>query len=132
MVAELSRVLKPNGTLVLSTPNKTMGSLFGVPFRPEHLREYSLTELVKILEAHFDKIELCGWGIISTKIGRAKHRLIATARTLPGAFHLSLLARGKKASRTLSKITGTEEKVEKITNPQKQPRNFVIVCRNRK
>ncbi len=51
---ELRRVLRPNGTLMLSTPNaKYTRPVDGVPANPFHVHEYEPDELLTELEDHF-------------------------------------------------------------------------------
>lgn len=56
-VAELRRVLKPGGTLLLSTPNKEVSSPDGPPSNPWHVREYFLADLRELL-ADFEDLEV--------------------------------------------------------------------------
>ncbi|MVO09043.1 hypothetical protein GOQ30_07670 [Flavobacterium sp. TP390] len=50
---EIYRVLKPNGTLILSTPNKEKT----ITKNPWHIREYNDVELKKILKSKHFKVE---------------------------------------------------------------------------
>ncbi|MDQ4144427.1 MAG: class I SAM-dependent methyltransferase [Actinomycetota bacterium] len=60
-VAELRRVLKPDGALLLSTPNALHTKpVNGVPSNPYHVREYSPRELTTLLERHFQSVEMLG------------------------------------------------------------------------
>ncbi len=60
-LAEIRRVMSPNGLLVLSTPNR-------ITFSPDsneaasdfHFREYSAQELKPLLDRHFSQVTLCG------------------------------------------------------------------------
>lgn len=54
---ELRRVLRPDGLLLLSTPQNRLGA---VPVNPQHLREYSLEELLALAEPCFAPLELLG------------------------------------------------------------------------
>lgn len=57
-VSEISRVLKPEGLLILSTPNRLITNpglgLKEKPWNHFHVREYSPSELQAVLEKHFE------------------------------------------------------------------------------
>ena len=55
-VREVSRVLRPGGKFVVSTPNAPMS----LTRNPWHVREYNADELRNILECHFAKVEAYG------------------------------------------------------------------------
>lgn len=55
-LAEIARVLAPDGQLLLSTPNR----LESDGENPFHLREYVAHELEGVLSAHFGRVELRG------------------------------------------------------------------------
>lgn len=60
-ISELGRVLKPDGTLILSTPNANYTNpVNGKPRNPYHLHEYRPDELVDALDRHFASLELLG------------------------------------------------------------------------
>jgi len=52
-IAEIKRILRPDGMLVLGTPNKEMSSPGREPTNPYHVREFYFEELQEILAAHF-------------------------------------------------------------------------------
>jgi SAM-dependent methyltransferase len=56
LVREVSRVLKPRGRLVLSTPNRA----FRTSANPFHVREFTATELRTLLGAFFEEVRLYG------------------------------------------------------------------------
>ncbi|EFK11534.1 methyltransferase domain protein [delta proteobacterium NaphS2] len=58
---ELKRLLKQNGILILTTPNRKHRLFpFQKPTNPYHLREYSLRQLAKDLNAVFDSVIIYG------------------------------------------------------------------------
>jgi ubiquinone/menaquinone biosynthesis C-methylase UbiE len=60
-VAELRRVLRTGGKLILSTPNANYTQpVDGVPSNPYHIHEYEPSELVSELESHFSVNQLLG------------------------------------------------------------------------
>jgi SAM-dependent methyltransferase len=61
LLRELRRVLKPDGLLLLSTPNRSVRLLpMERPWNPEHRREYSLAALGRQLRGHFPSVVLLG------------------------------------------------------------------------
>jgi len=56
LVAEIARVLRPGGQLVVSTPNKAMS----LTRNPWHVREYTPAELANLLGREFYQIEELG------------------------------------------------------------------------
>lgn len=60
-IAELRRVLKPDGVLIISTPNSLYTKpIDGKPRNPFHVREFDAKELRELLAVHFKSIELLG------------------------------------------------------------------------
>ncbi|QQS32200.1 MAG: class I SAM-dependent methyltransferase [Acidobacteriota bacterium] len=60
-IAELARVLKPDGRAVISTPNALYTKpVNGKPLNPFHLYEFTPTEYRDLLEPHFSSVELLG------------------------------------------------------------------------
>ncbi|MBN8588152.1 MAG: methyltransferase domain-containing protein [Rhodothermia bacterium] len=55
-VSECARVLKPGGTLILSTPNIRMS----LTRNPWHVREYTASELTQLCTAFFHSVEMKG------------------------------------------------------------------------
>ena len=60
-LSEIKRVLKKNGKLIITTPNREYRLREGQkPWNPFHKTEYSSEQLKKILEIYFDKVEMLG------------------------------------------------------------------------
>ena len=61
LLSEIRRVLRLDGVLLLTTPNRAVRLLpLQRPWNPEHLREYTLKTLHKKLESHFPKFVVLG------------------------------------------------------------------------
>lgn len=63
-LAEVVRVLKPDGTFICSTPNRSVTmpgkKLSDTPWNPFHVREYSQLEFLSLLGEKFKEINLYG------------------------------------------------------------------------
>ena len=55
-VREINRVLRPNGKLILTTPNAPMS----LTRNPWHVREYQAYELQNLLSVHFKEVKMSG------------------------------------------------------------------------
>jgi ubiquinone/menaquinone biosynthesis C-methylase UbiE len=64
VIFELLRVLKPNGMLIISSPNRTVTSpgksLTDSPQNPYHLTEFSQKEFISLLREHSDVVGVYG------------------------------------------------------------------------
>ena len=60
MIQELKRVVKPNGTIYLSTPNIKVNSPSGIVTNPYHTQEWNTTEFDGILNKNFNSYQLFG------------------------------------------------------------------------
>lgn len=93
----LHKWLKPNGILILSTPNKTVTSPFTrYPMNPHHVIEFSLTDLERELAPLFQASSVYGQRMVkrvfTKKLIRKGIRLIE--KMLDREFHLYDLANG--------------------------------------
>jgi 2-polyprenyl-3-methyl-5-hydroxy-6-metoxy-1,4-benzoquinol methylase len=57
MMAEIKRVLKADGLLIMSTPQNCIGD---IPICHEHVKEYSLDELIQAVSSYFDIVHIDG------------------------------------------------------------------------
>jgi ubiquinone/menaquinone biosynthesis C-methylase UbiE len=62
-VVEIRRVLKADGTLVLSTPNKLISSPTPGSMWPHHIHEFYPDELQALLRPYFTAVEMWGMSI---------------------------------------------------------------------
>jgi ubiquinone/menaquinone biosynthesis C-methylase UbiE len=90
-LAELKRVLKPHGTLILSTPNSNYTKpINGKPSNPFHVFEYAPSELKAELENHFMVEKFLGQNLSEAikipPFQDAQHRLPKDAATRTKLF----------------------------------------------
>ncbi|MSP02996.1 MAG: methyltransferase domain-containing protein [Acetobacteraceae bacterium] len=57
-VAEVHRVIRPNGSFVVSTPDRDIYSPPGTPPNPFHVQEFDRTEFLDLLYRHFKYVSL--------------------------------------------------------------------------
>jgi ubiquinone/menaquinone biosynthesis C-methylase UbiE len=57
-LSEIRRVLKNGGMAIISTPNKDIIRVEGIPNNPEHVKELNKNEFMYLLEKFFQKVEL--------------------------------------------------------------------------
>lgn len=60
LLTEFKRVVKSNGTIIISTPNFLINSPDGVIINPYHTQEWKYEELFSLLNSHFSKVTI--WG----------------------------------------------------------------------
>lgn len=100
-IRKLKSKLKPNGVLLISTPNKT-NRLFNYvqkPWNIYHLKEYSITDLSKLLTKEFKSFEILKIGssnaLMMDEINRTqKQKLVSLPCTLffyPNFLRVTLL-----------------------------------------
>ena len=60
MVSEFNRVIKPGGTVIISTPNIKLSSPGGKIINPYHTQEFTYDELKDVLTAEFKDVVIYG------------------------------------------------------------------------
>jgi SAM-dependent methyltransferase len=114
-VAEIRRVLRSGGALILSTPNSRVSSPEGEVSNPWHVREYALDDLRALLEPHFDEVDIFAQRHLPTGLRR---RIAGAAwRVQDFALRSGVSRRRIYGSLEVSRPTSTE------------PVNWVLVCR---
>jgi SAM-dependent methyltransferase len=68
MLAEFKRILKPDGTLMISSPNKEEYSDIPHYQNPYHVKELYLDEFLALLRAHFRNLRLSGQRVLRGSI----------------------------------------------------------------
>jgi ubiquinone/menaquinone biosynthesis C-methylase UbiE len=67
MLAEFKRVVKNDGVVIISTPNRIINSPAGIVTNPYHTQEWDHDELLHILKTHFASVQLYGQEYIRYK-----------------------------------------------------------------
>lgn len=125
-VREIARIVKPDGTLICTTPNRLVTnpgkSIHDQPFNPHHVREYTVDELRECLGRCFANVEM---------LGQAPYRRSYT-RVL-GSLGLLLPGAAVKAHQ-LRKVFGIPwENIQRhqpcTIEPNREPEVLVAVCR---
>jgi ubiquinone/menaquinone biosynthesis C-methylase UbiE len=75
MLSEFSRVLKPNGIALISTPNFPINSPTGKVMNPYHTQEFTHKELTEILNEVFGEIHIQGQQYSRYKIKSFRNRV---------------------------------------------------------
>lgn len=80
MLLELKRVIKPSGTIYISTPNIIINSPTGIVTNPFHTQEWNFKELKEILNAIFTSTNIYGQNYIryekGKNVGKAVERFL--------------------------------------------------------
>ncbi len=128
-VAEMRRVLRPAGWLVLSTPNKLITSPKPGMIWPYHIHEFYPDELYALLGRHFDQVERWGMSIPvydQHPLRRLMHRLAPLFKPiLPHKLRtgaLPWLQRNIKSNLAVGDVSITRERVEEKST-------LMAVCR---
>jgi SAM-dependent methyltransferase len=64
VITEIRRVLRNDGTLIMSTPDRGAYSESGGNQNPFHVRELSLEEFVSLIRPHFQNVDLFGQALV--------------------------------------------------------------------
>lgn len=107
MMREIKRVLRPGGTLIISSPNRPLYSEKFQLVNPFHVKELDQQELVRLLEDHFRFVKLYG------------HQLAA------GSFVFPL---GESAEKSFAAYAGNSALVSRKTASLSNPQFFIAIC----
>jgi len=106
MLQELRRILKSNGLLIISTPNRKLTSpgksIRDQPDNPYHIVEYSTNEFIRLLSKYFEVLEVYG------QRGISKFYLIPVFEKILRIMFPTLYA-PERYSCELEKIRSTKE-----------------------
>ncbi|BAZ41267.1 hypothetical protein NIES4101_72290 [Calothrix sp. NIES-4101] len=107
MMQEIKRVLKPDGILIISSPNKLAYSDEANYSNPFHVKELYYEELVDLLSRYFNHNKFYGQKMTSS------------------SFLLPLI---KTEAISLTAFTGSDNYVEKRICSSQSPDYFIVVC----
>lgn len=155
LLGEIERVLRPEGVLLLSTPNRRV-RLFPLqrPWNAEHLREYGRRQLTSLLFKTFPFVSVLGvagreeeyrayvrhWRMVAARsllVRSPMRRPMRVARRLLSGSRQHLEGCGDEQSRPVRVDPGSRSVIEegspffvrKLAHPQ--PLNFLAVCGER-
>ncbi len=121
LVAEFSRVLKPGGVLLISSPNSAVTSPDGEVGNQFHVREYTLAELKALLVGHgFEVVDVLGQGRQTS--GRAR-KLIRSV-----LWRTRLLGRASETWRRFVFDRAMDRAITPATDDER-PEYWVLRCR---
>lgn len=143
---ELTRVLRPDGTLILSTPNRLYSEERHL-VNPFHIREYSKDELRALLSNYFGALRVFQQGFdnsyhanvrdYASEIQKRKRQLNPALRLLIDRVYRPLKAKVPRSAtnffvRRLLGLSYPQPSVQQIAiseNDIESCSNFVVVCR---
>jgi len=129
MLSEISRVLKDDGVLVLSTPNKKMSKQKrGKPQNPFHLQEYTREELEDMLGEHFSDVKFYGQNIVNLREGTVKRKVLKTLASLD-FLRLRRFIRGTIRRRIIGDTLGDMDIREVNEDIGEAPYYWIAVCK---
>ena len=99
LLREVARVLRPSGAFIVSTPRADRTTR--EPKNPFHRVEWSVVDFERLLEEHFDRVDLYGQRRLQTR----RHRLLQR-------LDIVGLRRRLKPGRTTTRILGTAPTAE--------------------
>ena len=119
---ESTCVLRPDGMMILSTPNKAISSPHSnAPVNPYHVIEFELREFAKLLKRHFGCVEVWGQSPLATATAVAAAERASTL--LPKSFRRLIMRNLPIARRYIASQAGSL-----TLNDVERCRNLVAVC----
>ena len=76
-------LLKDNGILIISTPNRIWRGVNGSPWNPEHMQEFDVESFKEILSKEFEVVRILG---ITGSEKAKKYQAIRTGRKIPSSL----------------------------------------------
>jgi SAM-dependent methyltransferase len=107
MLQEIKRVLKSDGLLVISSPNRLIYSDQSGYSNPFHVKELYYDEFINLLSQHFKYIKVYG------------------QRLATGSFVLPL---GNSENTNINNYSGNITDVKQVVSPLESPLYFIAVC----
>jgi ubiquinone biosynthesis O-methyltransferase len=123
LLRETYRVLKANGSIFISTPNRTITSPYTrVPNNPHHTQEFTLEEFLALLQSYYSRVKLLGQHVIPRQ-----YTNIVVRKLISLVTKVSIRFGGPDLKRELYALAGGPD-VVKFSRKQSVPRYIVAVC----
>ncbi len=126
-LSEMKRVMKHNGTFIVSTPNREAFSGYNEFYiNLFHTKEFTTSEFYILLKSHFDKVELYG----EIRIGLLYNKLRDIRRSLLKKFRVDLSSIYRLAGWFLKRFVGPGQ-IYLLTSIEKtKPKFLIAICQN--
>jgi ubiquinone/menaquinone biosynthesis C-methylase UbiE len=124
MLSEISRVLKDDGVLFISTPNRDRLQKLAT----DHVRELNLWELGSLLDGAFNRVEIMGHGRVNESLLSKAMKVLRTTAVATGLIHIYRFLVPASARSSVSEKIYSDTAVEPLAAFQKGPLYFFAVC----
>jgi len=124
---EFYRLLKKDGILIISTPNKNR---FNRPKNPFHYKEFSKNELIKFLNEYFSNVILYSQLLYTKSIKRRILRSMVDRIVKIDFLRLRRILGRKIQDKMLDRIDITNKQFEPILfEEEHRPKTFITICK---
>lgn len=139
LVKEMARVVRNEGVVVISTPNKPVYSPDGISLNPDHINEIDKYVLDNLCNRYFDSVEIHGQCYSRRERLRARQRRHLLSHTTPamimrslGVPHLFRLARRLRPKKTMSAYRSEKNNFRIDTFVNEETLVLIAICKRAK